>query len=128
MKKTIVCEVITSKQGQSANGKVYTKYSMKDATGAWYNSFNLINAAQGGEYEIEYEEGKFGNDLKSIKPVSVTENKTASMNRNNAIVRQHSQEMAIRYLTAQGQPFSIQDVKDMTDWFCEDVEGVELPF
>lgn len=44
------------------------------------------------------------------------------------IVRQHSQEMAIRYLTAQRKPFTLEDVYEKTNWFVSDVEGTEMPF
>lgn len=128
MKQKIICQSLSQKQGTSKAGKTFTKYGIQDATGTWYNQFQPINATEGGEYEIEFETTQWGNDLKSITPVSVTENKTASMNRNNSIVRQHSQEMSLRYLTAQGQPFSIAEVKEMTDWFVNDVDGVDLPF
>jgi len=139
MIKTITAQKITSKAGTSKAGKEYTKYGLQDATGSWYNSFNPIPAKEGGEYKIEFEEGQYGNDLKSIEPVSETENQVANKNRNTSIVRQHSQEMAIRManLAMILGLKEITDVKDtkelmvriseMTDWFVEDAD-TELPF
>lgn len=129
MTSKVIVQKLSQKEGVSqATGKPYVKYSMQDATGVWYNSFHPIQAIEGGEYLIEYSEGKFGNDLKSLIPVDKTENQTANTNRNVSIVRQHSQEMALRYLIGQGKPFALDDVKEMTDWFVEDVENTEVPF
>ena len=129
MKTKIVVQKVSAQEGVSKNtGKPYTKYGVQDANGVWYNSFQPIQGVEGGEYEIEFEEGKFGNDLKSMIAVSQTENQTANKNRNGSIVRQHSQEMALRYLIGQGKPFALDDVKEMTDWFVEDVENTEIPF
>lgn len=129
MTSRVIVQKLSQKEGVSqATGKQYVKYGLQDATGTWYNSFHPINAIEGGEYMIEFQEGKFGNDLKSIVPVDKTENQTANKNRNGSIVRQHSQEMSLRYLVAQGKPFDLNDVKEVTDWFVEDVEGTEMPF
>lgn len=47
----------------------------------------------------------------------------AQEERSRRIERQHSQEMALRYLTAtKASEFDITDVKELTEWFQEDLE------
>ena len=134
MKKKIIVQKKTEKQGTSASGKAYTKFGICDANDEWYNSFQPINAAEGGEYEIEYESNKYGNDLKSIIPLSKTDNQTANMNRQNSIIRQHSQEMSLRELEIKARIGELQEfpskeeLTKMIDWYVKDTEEQELPF
>jgi pyruvate-formate lyase-activating enzyme len=124
MTKNITVQAIATKPTKTGG----TKYGIKDQDDVWYSTFQNPKVEKGGEYRIEYETGQYGNDLKEINPLSERENQTKDKNTNNSIVRQHSQEMSLRFLIAQGKSFSLDDVKEMTDWFQEDVENTEVPF
>ena len=132
MTKKIIAQKVTTKPGVSASGKNYIKYGICDQDNNWYNSFQSINATEGNEYEIEYEVSKFGNDLKSIKPVGEESHKVNGENRQNSIIRQHSQEMAIRWLTMNKVDSYIddldKDLKPIIDWFEKDASSGEIPF
>jgi hypothetical protein len=134
MKKRITAQKITSKQGQSAKtGKVFTKYGLCDQENTWYNSFNPINAVEGGEYDIEYEPSQYGNDLKSISAVSETENKLQNTNRQNSIIRQHSQGVALQELAIKAQTGELKEFPSrdelirIIDWYADDANQ-DLPF
>lgn len=127
MKKRITVQKMSANAGTSKTGKNYTKYGIQDQDGNWYNSFQPINAVEAGEFEIEYETTQYGNDLKDIKQVG-DDNAVRSSNRQNSIIRQHSQEMALRYFTSKGETtFDIDDLKNMIDWFAKDADQDE-PF
>ena len=131
MKKRITVQKMSSKQGTGKNGKPYTKYmvmSVENKQEVWYSQFNPINAVEGGEYDIEYNVSKFGNDLISVEPVSETENKLQNNNRQNSIIRQHSQEMALYYFDiTDKKDFTEEELKEKIQWFANDADQ-EMPF
>ncbi len=134
MKTKIVVQKVSAQEGVSKNtGKPYTKYGVQDANGVWYNSFQPIQGVEGGEYEIEFEEGKFGNDLKSMIAVSQTENQTASKNRQSSIVRQSSWKTsseAVRLHLEFNKPLTevLDLMSEAADYIQNDVENQEMPF
>jgi len=127
MKKRITVQKMSSNSGTSKTGKSYTKYGIQDQDGDWYNSFHPINAVEAGEFEIEYETTQYGNDLKDIKQVG-DDNEVRSSNRQNSIIRQHSQEMALRYFVAKNDTtFDMDELKNMINWFANDADQ-DMPF
>jgi len=127
MKKRITVQKMSANQGTSKSGKNYTKYGIQDQDGNWYNSFHPINAVEAGEFEIEYETTQYGNDLKDINPVD-DDNQVKSSNRQNSIIRQHSQEMALYYFDITGKKdFTEEELKEKIQWFADDADQ-EMPF
>lgn len=127
MKKRITVQKMSSKDGVSKSGKNYVKYGIQDQDGEWYNSFQPINAVEAGEFEIEYETTQYGNDLKDIKQVG-DDNVVKSSNRQNSIIRQHSQEMALYYFDVTGKKdFTEAELKEKIQWFADDADQ-DQPF
>jgi hypothetical protein len=130
MIKQIVCQKTSETPGVAkSTNKPYVKYGYQDSEDTWYNSFVKFTMVVGGEYEIDYVVGQYGNDLKAVKPLSESSNKTASVNRNSSIIRQHSQTSALMYFQAKGnKDFTDEELEERIIWFDENVEQVNVPF
>jgi hypothetical protein len=113
--------------------------SIKTAEGEYFDVFPgmLPEFKQGGSYEIEYASrdynGKTYHSVKSI--LNGTNGATGTGEtpdaRQNSIVRQHSQEMAMRYLAAKiaAGPSQMPDneqLRALIDWFQRDASRVAV--
>jgi len=104
-----------------------------DENEIWYSTFDAVLAkevGEGGKYKIEFETNEKGfNNLIKIEVVQKSESELGIRNRNNQIVRQHSQEMALRYLIANNdRGFGFDEVIEYANKFDEDVLGQVEPF
>jgi hypothetical protein len=126
MQKNIIVQKVSYKDGTGAKGH-WNKTGIMDADNVWYSTFNKIDVKEGGQYNIEYEESNGFNNIKNITPAGGN-TPAASDNRQNSIIRQHSQEMALRYFSITQEGLSLESLVKIIDWFEADANSKELPF
>ena len=108
------------------------RFACIDENEIWYSTFNMALAkdiGEGGKYKIEFETNEKGfNNLLSVEVIQKSESELGIRNRNNQIVRQHSVEMSIRFLVANKERFTFEEVIALANKFDEDVIGIVEPF
>ena len=133
--KQAVITVVKNEPRTSKNNKSY--YLVTDAKQDMYSDWDDHNIQEGKTYAIFYtEQTSGGKTYKTIKQASEIDESPAeegirreSRERQNSIIRQHSQEMSLRYFQARNDTeFTLDALKEMIDWFENDAQCEEEPF
>ena len=135
MSEYIVAEAGVTKSGLGTNGdmKEITLRFQDGVQATWFCKQDTAVPAPGTSVQGEIEDSQWGKKFKKARSGGFGGGGFGGGKmdpaREQKIVRQHSQEMALRYVAAKDVPLNngIEDLTKIIDWFQKDALGQDAP-
>jgi hypothetical protein len=96
--------------------------SAPEVSASWYTSIKTDVPQAGARLEGDVELTQYGTKFKKAKGAGFAGGGGRSPEDRKSIVRQHSQEMALRYCTLKGAKPDMGELRKVIDWFQRDAE------